>query len=267
MPKVKVNDIEIYYKVKGEGESLVLIHGITGSTMNWLYQIPEFSMHYKVIIYDIRGHGKTDKPKQKYSIKLFADDLRGLLNKLGIDKAHVLGVSMGGLIAQQFTLDNPDKVKSLILVATLSEMREVLVQLSNNWILYAKKLGMEAIFNELLVWTCTDKMLKIGKKRREMLKKLYLEDNDQVHAFLATRDAVVEFNVTSQLPEIKAPTLILIGDHDILHLLEMSQIIHKNIPNSELKIIQDAGSLPIMDNKGIPLNNMVLEFLKKVSNS
>ena len=99
MPKVKVNDIEIYYKVKGEGESLVLIHGITGSTMNWLYQIPEFSMHYKVIIYDIRGHGKTDKPKQKYSIKLFADDLRGLLNKLGIDKAHVLGVSMGGLIA------------------------------------------------------------------------------------------------------------------------------------------------------------------------
>ncbi|MCW4039523.1 MAG: alpha/beta fold hydrolase [Candidatus Bathyarchaeota archaeon] len=85
MPKVKVNNIESYYTSEGEGEPIVLIHGLSGSTRHWVFQIPEFSTSYTVIAYDVRGHGQTDKPRQDYVIRGFADDLAGLLDSLGIE--------------------------------------------------------------------------------------------------------------------------------------------------------------------------------------
>lgn len=265
MPKVKVNDIEINYEVEGEGEPLVLIHGLSGSTTHWFFQIPEFSKHYKVIAYDVRGHGQTDKPKQEYSIKLFADDLKGLLDKLGVDKTHLIGISMGGYIAQQFALDYPDKVKSLVLADTASEIGEVNELILKNWILCAKKLGMEAVFNSLLTWVLTDEEMRENKELIGTFREQFLIDNDQVHAYVAACNACGRFNLTSQLRKIKAPTLVLVGDSDILLPLKYSKIIHQNVLNSELKTIEDAGHVPNMGNAGIPFNETVLEFLKKVS--
>jgi len=182
VPKVKVNDIEINYDVEGEGEPLVLIHGLSGSTRHWFFQIPEFSKHFRVIAYDVRGHGQTDKPKQEYSIKLFADDLRGLMDKLGVDKAHIIGLSMGGYIAQQFALDYPDKVKSLVLADTASEIGEVGQLGFKNWILYAEKLGMEAVFDSILTWGFTDKELRESEEQIGTFREIYLIENDQIHA-------------------------------------------------------------------------------------
>ena len=259
---VKVNDIEINYVT--EGEPLVLIHGLSGSTRHWFFQIPEFSKHYKVIAYDIRGHGQTDKPKQEYSIKLFADDCKGLMDKLGIDEAHIIGLSMAGYIAQQFALDYPDKVKSLVLADTASEIGEVFQLVLKNWILYAEKLGMEAVFDSILTWGKTDKEMRENRELIETFKEKFLIENDQIHAFVAACNACRRFNLTSQLQKIRVPTLVLVGDSDILQPLEYSKIIHQNIPNSELETIEEAGHLSNMGNSGIPFNETVLEFLKKV---
>lgn len=107
MAKIKVNDIDMYYEIHGEGEPLVLIEGLGYSTWMWCKQVEELSKKFKVIIFDNRGVGETDKPDMEYSIEMFADDLADLLSKLEIKKAHILGVSMGGFVAQEFAIKYP----------------------------------------------------------------------------------------------------------------------------------------------------------------
>lgn len=113
-----VNGINLYYESHGKGEPLLLIEGLGYSSWMWYRQIPEFAKKYRVIAFDNRGVGLTDKPDSEYTIELMADDAASLLLSLGIESAHVLGVSMGGYIAQSLATRHPDKVKSLILACT-----------------------------------------------------------------------------------------------------------------------------------------------------
>ncbi len=121
MPTVRVNDITMYYEIHGEGEPVVLIAGLNSD--HTFYQrlgiIPQLAKSYKVVAFDNRGVGQTDKPDIPYSIEMMADDTTGLLNALGIEQAHLLGTSMGGRIATALTLQHPQQVKSLILVSTI----------------------------------------------------------------------------------------------------------------------------------------------------
>ena len=118
MPKQKVNRIEIYYEMHGQGDPLVLIMGLRRNAEWWYRQIPTLSKHFQVLVFDNRGAGRTDKPKMDYSIRLFADDTAGLMEALGIREANILGVSMGGYIAQELALNYPDRVKRLVLGCT-----------------------------------------------------------------------------------------------------------------------------------------------------
>ncbi|MCK4963645.1 MAG: alpha/beta fold hydrolase, partial [Dehalococcoidia bacterium] len=118
MPTTKVGDINMYYEVHGEGEPLLLIMGLGSDLTSWIFQIPEFSKKYQVIAFDNRGVGRTDAPDVPYSTAMMADDTTGLLDALGIEKAHVLGLSMGGFIAQELAVKYPQRVKSLVLAAT-----------------------------------------------------------------------------------------------------------------------------------------------------
>ena len=118
MPTVRVGDINIYYEDYGKGEPLLLIAGWGTDLSCWLSQIPEFSTKYRVIAFDNRGAGRTDAPDEPYSFRMMADDAVGLLDALGIGQAHILGVSMGGCIAQEIAIEHPERTKSLILAAT-----------------------------------------------------------------------------------------------------------------------------------------------------
>src|SRR5215831_4658052 len=104
MPTVRVNDITVNYEVAGEGEPLLLINGLADDLTSWAYQLEDFARHYRVISFDNRGVGATDKPAGPYTTAQMAGDARGLLDALGVERAHVLGVSMGGMIAQEFAL-------------------------------------------------------------------------------------------------------------------------------------------------------------------
>jgi pimeloyl-ACP methyl ester carboxylesterase len=99
MPTVKVGDINMYYEIHGQGEPLLLIMGLGSDLTGWMFQTPEFSKRYAVIAFDNRGVGRTDAPDMPYSVRMMADDAIGLMDVLGIDKAHILGLSMGGFIA------------------------------------------------------------------------------------------------------------------------------------------------------------------------
>ena len=119
MPTVRVNDIDMYYEIHGEGEPLVLIAGLNSDHTLYRQIIPRLAQSYKVAAFDNRGVGQTDKPDIPYSIEKMADDTAGLLNALGIEQAHILGTSMGGRIATALALRHPQQVKSLILVSTI----------------------------------------------------------------------------------------------------------------------------------------------------
>src|SRR5262249_19585046 len=110
MPKAQVNDINVYYEVHGEGEPLLLIHGLASRGDWFKLQIPALSERFRVIIFDNRGVGETDQPEGPYSIAQMADDSLGLLDALGVESAGVFGVSMGGMIAQELVLRRPQRV-------------------------------------------------------------------------------------------------------------------------------------------------------------
>jgi len=121
MPKIKTGDIQTYFEIHGAGEPLVFIHGLGSSGRDWQFQLPVFTPHFQVITYDVRGHGQTDKPPGPYSVPMFADDLKALLDALEIRKAHIVGISMGGMIALQLTASCPDVVKSQAIVNSWAE--------------------------------------------------------------------------------------------------------------------------------------------------
>jgi len=114
MSGLKVNGIDIYYEIHGQGDPLVLIMGLRRNTEWWYPQIPTLSVHFRVIAFDNRGVGRSGKPEMDYSIRLFADDTAGSMDAMGIDSAHILGVSMGGYIAQELAINYPDRVRRLM---------------------------------------------------------------------------------------------------------------------------------------------------------
>src|SRR5207245_2584476 len=118
MPYIKVNDIQIYYEIHGDGEPLVLIVGLGTDISEWDGIIRWLAEKYQVLAFDNRGAGRTDKPDIPYSIEMMADDTAGLMQTLGIEQAHILGVSMGGRIALALSLRHAECVKKLVLVST-----------------------------------------------------------------------------------------------------------------------------------------------------
>jgi pimeloyl-ACP methyl ester carboxylesterase len=119
MPTLNANGINIFYELHGHGEPLVLLSGTGNSGEHWKYfQLPEMARHFQVVTWDFRGTGQSDKPDAHYSTRMFADDCFGLMKSLGIDRAHILGHSMGGRVAQWLAIDHPEAVASLILSST-----------------------------------------------------------------------------------------------------------------------------------------------------
>src|SRR5512143_3933191 len=118
MPKTMINGVGISYDVSGSGDPLVMIMGLGGNRSTWRFQVPVFEKYYRVITFDNRGVGDSDKPKGPYSIRQMADDALGLMDHLGIARSHILGASLGGTIAQELAINYPDRVSKLILACT-----------------------------------------------------------------------------------------------------------------------------------------------------
>ena len=122
MARWRVGDVALYYERVGQGEPLVLVHGLGSSSRDWAYQVPFFAQNYEVVVCDVRGHGQSGKPPGPYSMPLFARDLAGLIEGLGVGPSQVVGVSMGGMIGLQLAVDRPELVRSLVVVNSVPDM-------------------------------------------------------------------------------------------------------------------------------------------------
>ena len=146
MPYASVNGIKMYYETYGEGHPVVLIGGLGSQIQSWATQVPIYSKHFKVIVFDNRGAGKSDKPDVPYTTEIMADDTAGLLDTLGVESAYVVGKSMGGMIGQWLAIKYPEKVKRLVLGCTSASRDEVGDEILRIGREIATKVGMKTIW-------------------------------------------------------------------------------------------------------------------------
>jgi len=267
MAKAKVNGIDINYSVQGKGEPLVLIMGYSGDQAGWMFQIRAFKKYYRVITFDNRGVGKSDKPDGAYSTKMMADDAVGLMDHLGIKKAHVLGVSMGGMVAQAMAINYPERINKLVLGCTYAG-RDGLSGLSPEW---PKALGYGEDYTDddarsMPILKMADALYSLAFNRPLFriifipLARIQARLNGST-GLLGQLEANLDHNTLNNLPAVKVPTLVITGTKDRVIKPSSSEVIAKLIPNAKLIQI-DGGSHMFSMEMSSRFNKEVLVFLR-----
>ncbi len=269
MPKVRVGDIEMYYDTRGEGFPLVLIMGFMGNADCWdpVYFLPRLSERFRVITFDNRGAGRTDvSDKEEYSIKMMADDTAGLMEALGIKKAHVLGISMGGMIAQELAINHPHRVEKLVLASTFcggpkavpipGEAAQMVTEILG--LLSQKGWDREAA-GRLIPFIFSEEFMKENPGLVEVAIDLILVAPTPPEGIVRQVEAILNFDACDRLPQIRAPTLILAGKKDRYIPPENAEVMAMRIPNAKLVYFENSAHELQEDIEKV--TETVLEFL------
>ncbi len=261
MPYVPTRDIITYYEEAGTGEPLVLIMGLSGDLQGWALTAPALARHFRVITYDNRGAGRTSAPDRPYTIAGMADDLAALLDALKIDKAHILGFSMGGYVAQEFALKYPSRVNRLILLATAASVDGYGRVVLGNWInVQRSNMSREHIVRFRAPYLYTSNLLDDeARYERSIQNSVSNPYAQQDHAFLRQAHAILAWDASARAGGIKAETLVMVGKEDLLVPPRNSEKLNKLIPGSKLQVL-DGGHLGAMEFPN-EYNAAILEFL------
>ena len=259
MPYSYVNNISLYYEIQGEGQPILFLHGLGSSINDWSNQVSYFAKNYQVITLDLRGHGKSDKPKGHYSVPLFSADVTQFIQTVINKPVHIVGHSLGGMIAFQLAVDHPELLKSLTIInsgpsvifpSLVSRVRFLLRLLS------VRIFGMHQISNAL------GKML-FPNPQQTQLRTQFIHrwmENDP-HAYLNSLHAFHSWDVTAKLPTIQCPTLIMGSDHDYTPTAYKAFYTHI-MPNAELAIIPNSYHMATLDQPD-EVNKTLDDFLMK----
>ncbi len=259
MPKLNVGDVELYYETVGQGEPLLFIHGLGSSARDWQLQVDFFAEHYQVVTFDARGHGQSDKPPGPYGVPLFAQDSAGLIKALHLAPTHVVGVSMGGMMALQLALDAPDLVRSIVVVNSTSE---IVARSWRDYVTFFQRLFVTRVLGMRRTGEFLGKRL-FPKPEQEELRLMFVErwaENDK-RAYLDAMRGLVGWSVSERLGEIRCPTLVIAADEDYSPL-EVKQAYTAKIPGAELVVIEDSRHGTPVDQPE-KFNAALLEFLSR----
>jgi 3-oxoadipate enol-lactonase len=241
--KAKTNGIETYYELHGkEGAPwLVLSHSLACSLRMWDPQIEALKGSHRILAYDTRGHGASDAPKSEYTLEMLADDLKALLDALGVKNPHFCGLSMGGMIGQIFALKYPGVFKTLVLADTTSRFPAEAQPTWKQRIQLAEEKGMQPLVQPTLERWFTESFRASDPKPVEGIAKLIAAT--PVPGYVGCCHAIPKVNTTARLKEIRTPILILCGDKDPGTPPAMSKEMHENAPGSKLVMVPDAAHL------------------------
>jgi 3-oxoadipate enol-lactonase len=265
MSTAKVGDINIYYEIHGKGDPVVLIYGYAGHSGLWFQQIPILSKEYEVIAFDNRGVGRSDKPDTPYTVAMMAGDTEGLLDSIGIDAAHIFGISMGGMIAQHFALNYPQRVISLILGCTnCGGVHSIQPEPESMAALFDferfKKMTREEVVRQAMPFCYSQKFIEKNPDIVDKRVAKHLEYPTPARGATRQVEAVMGHDTYELLPKIELPTLVIAGDNDRLIPVENSRILASRIPEAELVILKGVGHEFFIEDAE-EANKVVLDFL------
>ena len=261
MPRQQVGDISIYYEVHGEGpRTLVMIRGLGSNLLSWYEQIGELSKHFRCVVFDNRGAGRTDKPDAPYSIRQMADDTAGLMDALDIKRAALLGISMGGMIAQEFALNHQERLSCLILgcthfgganVAQAPPEIVAAVLAGTSATAVQQKQQLQAVFCDDTIERRPDVVEKNQRIRAQYPIPLF--------AFARQIQAISAHDTSARLAQIQVPTMVITGREDRLVAPPNSKMIADRIPGAALKELP--GGHLFMAEHPEQFNRAVIDFV------
>lgn len=261
MPTVIVNNVTMHYIQAGQGSPLLLLHGLGGSHEMWLPIVPDLARSYRVIAGDHRGHGASDKPRGQYTVRLFSDDWLALMDALKINRAHVLGLSMGGAIAMRLGVEAPQRVSSLILVDTwahphpdfLALLRQRLEKLAAGDLAAYAEVAIPQVYSPRFIHAHPQAMA-------EYRARVARANPDSLRSAIG---ACMSHDMQGALARIQAPTLVIVGSEDRLVPPFHSEYIQRAIPKASLRVIEESGHIPHLEAPERFLK-VVREFLSSV---
>jgi pimeloyl-ACP methyl ester carboxylesterase len=257
-----LNNISLYYEVCGAGEPIMFIHGLGASTRDWEAQVRHFSKTHQVITFDLRGHGHSDKPDGPYDVSMFAKDTIDLLELLHTGPVHIVGWSLGGVIAFQIALDFPKQLKTLTIINSVPTFGDSILfqQEIDRRVGIVRQFGMRAIGQAL-----SENLFP--KPEHAHLRDGFVErwaENDPRAYIEATRSGL-GWNVIDRLGAIECPTLVISAEHDYWPLAEKESQV-KLIPNARFEVIPDSHHAVVLEQPD-KLNGVLAQFLTENSES
>jgi pimeloyl-ACP methyl ester carboxylesterase len=267
MPKIQVNGIDLFYDIKGRGEPLLLIAGFLCDHAYWSLIMPSLISQYQVIRLDNRGMGRSSAPETPYSLKQMANDVAALLDRLAIDKVHLVGHSMGGQIAQELVLAHPEKVQSLMLLSSLAKGDGLFNSIIETWGELCANVDLKLYEKVVLPWIFTDSFYAIPGTIEGLIEfAIRYPFPPATHSLYHHSQAMLDFDTTDCLQKIHCPTLVLVGKQDILTPLKFSQQLAQGIPNAELVVLEGGGHGFLIESPNTVISAM-LNFLRKLKSA
>jgi pimeloyl-ACP methyl ester carboxylesterase len=266
MPVLKVNGIDLYYEVHGKGDPLLLIMGYGSNSGHWFVILPRLAAHFQTIIFDNRGTGRSGKPEIPYTADMMVGDPVGLMDALGIEAAHIFGISMGGMIAQEIALRHPSCVKKLVLgctscggshaVGSTPESKAFLFDPER------AKLSDEERARSTVPWLWNQDFIDQHPESVEHYVKITTQYPTPISGYLNQANFILAHDAFDRLPDIKVPTLVVTGKQDRLIPYENSSILASRIPGAELVMFEQAGHGFISDTSE-ESSAKIISFLKR----
>ncbi len=260
MPQVAIAGGEIHYEEMGKGHPLIFVSGLGGVARYWQPQMAAFAKHFRVVAYDHRGTGASDRKQRKFAIDQMATETLSLMDALKIERAHLVGHSTGGAIGQTIAIEQPQRLARLVLSSTWTHCDSFFRRLFESRQQMLRKGGAElhALFHPLWLyppWWINSHDTEIREEQKKAL-----ENPSPVEVSIARIDALLAFDRRAGLARIKTPTLVMGSDNDCITPAYFSQAIARAIPGAKLVIERDAGHAA-SKTRSAEFNRAVLEFL------
>jgi 3-oxoadipate enol-lactonase len=265
MPKATVGDLHVAYDVHGSGEPVLMINGIGADRSGWGLQVPAISAEFQTITYDNRDVGETGPGGDGfYPMKQFADDAAGLLDMLGIERAHIVGASMGGCIAQEFAISHPERTQSTTIICSWPQVDPWLAELWEQWEHIFRALGPVEWSRTTWLWVFTHRAYRDPGFLEGLLTSASAYPTPQtLEMYLRQSHAAKTFDALDRLSSITAPAHVICGGEDIFTPRRYSEEIAAAIPGSKLSVIPDVGHGMFWEATET-FNSLVLTFIRSV---
>lgn len=239
--------VRVAHEVRGDGPPVVLIAGLGGDRGTWEGCLPHL-VGFRVLRPDHRDVGGSHAPPGPLRIPDMAGDVIGAMDEAGMASAHVVGLSLGGVVAQELALTAPHRVSSLTLVSTWASPDAWLRRLMRDWARVAETWGLEPLWEQVLLWSFSPRLYATGGQRLAAIVDALPRDPAAVRAFVAQARAAVEHDTGERLRSVRAPTLILVGDQDVYTPVRFAQRLRDLIPGASLEVVPGvAHAFPIED--------------------